>query len=407
MKVAKFWSLLLLLFTVGCGRSPAVVTVYADRKDPTDHQINAAKNGNLTCEFEGECEPALTMVSIATGEGVSRCSGFLISDHQVMTNDHCLTTLRANEDACQGLVFLHFTDQVHRGCKKVTLRSGQTGINSKDYAVIELDQPVKDRKALKVSKRGFANHESAVIYSVQATRDSLTKALDGKQVKLNCQASYSTLLHTEIASSKDSLMTFGDCAIQAGNSGSPVLNDEGEVGAIIQGFLSVNDDVFTEQIEKYLLDGSYGQVALGSQTRCIPELVGSVGNKCNPVKALNALYPNQYLEGFGDFSEKSLPELQQHMNWIPLKTENKNKMYVSSPDCINPYEAKYGSYSFTSSVVSYRQGINARLQAEWRSIWLEGEKQTLFVIQKTQNEKPMSVDFVSEVFGRITVPVCK
>lgn len=408
MKSVKVMSLLLMLAGVGCGRAPEVLTIHADRKDPTDAQINAAKSGNLTCDFADECEPAVAMVSVATGEGVSRCSGFLISDHQVLTNDHCLASLREEESACEGLVFLHFTENVHRACKKISIRSRQNGINSKDYAVIELDQPVQDRRALRISRRGFDNNETAVIYSVQAMKNPTTKTLDGKQVRLSCQASFSTILHTNIQSPKESVMTFGDCAIQPGNSGSPILNRNGEVAAVVQGYLNADDDVFSEQIQQYLLDENYGQVGLGTQTRCMPELVGAIGSNCNPVKPISALYPQQFLENFGVFSVKVLPEVQRHMLWISLKSlKATEKIFASAPDCITRNEANHGGFNFTSTVMSYRQGINARLQAEWRSLWLEGEKQTLFVIQKTQNEKPLSVDFVSEEFGKITVPVCK
>lgn len=407
MKPVNFIAIALVLASFGCGQSPAVQSVHADRKDPTDLQISAAKNGSLTCDFKDECEPAVSMVSVATGEGVSRCTGFLISDHEVMTNDHCLETIRAGEN-CEGLVFFHFSENVHRACKNISIRSNQTGIHSKDYAVMELDAPVKDRSPLRLSKRGFNDREQATIFTVQATKNPITHTLDGKQVRLDCQASFSTILDINIGSSKEPIMTFGDCAIHEGNSGSPVFNQSGEVASVIQGYLSVNDDSFYEQIQPFLLDGSYGQVALGTQTRCMPELVGSVGNYCSSVKAISALYPREYLDSFGGFSERNLPEVHRDMIWLSLKsTKPSVKTFVSCPDCISRLDSLRNKFSFTSTVMSYRQGINSRLQAEWRPVWLHGEKQTMFVIQKAQNEMPISVDFVSEEFGKITVPVCK
>lgn len=399
--------LLILLFVFGCGKSAPINSVQSVREDPIEggetleSQKQAAKNGNLTCEFSDECEPALSMVSIAVGSGLRRCTGFLISNHEVMTNDHCVNSIPA--ESCSGVIFAHFSDNVHRGCKRISIRSHQTGINSKDYAVIELDAPIVDRKPLHLSRRGFNNLESATLYSVQAGYSPISKTYDGQQVKRICQASYSTMMGVNIASSREPLMSFGDCAIQAGNSGSPVINDEGSVGAIVQGFLSVKGDEFSETLKKHLLDSSYGQVAIATQTRCMPELVGMPSRACEPVKAFTALYPEEYLQEFGKFSEKFLPKISNDEIWrswaVALSNEKK---FFSSPQCVKPAEASNG-YRFTSSVLTLHLGINAKLQAEWRSI---DPKETLFVSQRLQGTVNSSIDFVSDDFGKISVPAC-
>ena len=407
MQTAKLTSLLLVLWGLGCSPTPAVKTIPAVRKDPTDLQINAAKNGHLDCDFRGECEPAVALVSVATGEGISRCSGFLISDHEVLTNDHCLESIDNRAEACQGLVFIHFNNDTHRSCKRVVTRSHQTGIDSKDYAVIELDTPIKDRRPLRVSKRGFSDNEMGTIFSVQPSQNSLTHTYDGKQVKLKCQASYSTLMDVNITSTAEPVMTFGNCAIQEGNSGSPIFNESGEVGALVQGYLNVNDDHFSELLKPFLLDGSFGETAIATQTRCMPELVGVSANSCGEVKPLAALFPRQYMDQFGQFSTKTLPRLTWGLFWNEVKSsKDAEKTFVTSPICVSIFEVLTGRLSFTSTAMSYRQGINMRLKAEWRSLYQDDTKETLFVVQKPLTQKPSTADFISTDFGTITVPIC-
>ncbi len=392
---------------LGCGQTPSVHSVQSVREDPTPLQINAAKNGNLYCDFTDECEPAVAMVSVATGKGVSRCSAFLISDHEILTNDHCLNTIADRQDACQGLAFIHFSDDVHRSCKRVSVRSYQKGIASQDYAVIELNAPVRDRQPLPISKRGFSNLEPATIFSVQVSKNPQTGSYDGRQVKLNCQASYSTLMNINITSSAEPIMTFGDCAIQEGNSGSPILNKNGEVGAIVQGYLTVKGDAFSEILQAYLLDGSYGEVAIATQTSCMQELVGNAANSCNAVKPISALYPKQYLEGFGGFSEKFLPKITRGFSWKEARMANSSeKTFFSALTCISSSDLRSPNFSFISNVISYRQGINSRLQAEWRALNQIGEKQAVFTLQKTSTPKPISVDFTSAELGTLSLPVC-
>lgn len=407
MQLLRITSFFMVLLGLGCSPAPLVKSVQSVRKDPTDLQIAAAKGGHLDCDFKKECEPAVALVSIATAEGISRCSGFLISDHEMMTNDHCLSSIPDQEEACQGFVFIHFNNDVHRSCKRIVTRSHQSGIASKDYAVIELDSPLKDRKPLRISKRGFVNNEAATIYTVQPSENPKTNTFDGKQIRLNCQASYSTLMNINITSSAESMMTFGDCDIHEGNSGSPIFNDHGEVGAIVQGFLNVKDDSFSDLLKPFLLDGSYGEMAISTQTRCMPELVGAYSNGCIGVKPISALYPQQYMDAFGQFSKKVLPGLSSGVIWEEIKSsKDLLKLFVSAPECITRFEATTTRLSFTSSVMSYRQGINSRLQAEWRALYQEGEKDTLFVIQKAASSVPTSAHFLSSEFGLITVPVC-
>jgi hypothetical protein len=162
----------------GCGASKnqssnATDQTRRDRvvQDPVklNERVNAAANGTLRCQFHGECEPALAMISVVTSEGLERCSGFLISPTQVLTNDHCVSKSTAVEMVpnqvsnipCKNLIFVHFaktkdSDEAQAvSCATVQARSFERGVGSKDYTLLKLAKPVIDRKPLKLARRGF------------------------------------------------------------------------------------------------------------------------------------------------------------------------------------------------------------------------------------------------------------
>ena len=405
----------------GCGSNPYVEMSNAVRNDPVSdegpkpnaQQIQAAKSGKLECPFDRECEPAVALISVATGKGVSRCTGFLISPNRILTNDHCL---KGNSDLaknCGNYVFAHFNGDVHRTCGKVLYRSDSSKTENPDYAILELSQPVSDREPLKFSRRGFMNNEKAKIYRVQMTQDLKTGSYGGIQTRIECFASYRTLLNANVISSRVPVMTFGDCAIMNGNSGSPILNAYGEVAAINQGFLTVKNDIFADQLKDLLLDGSYGQVALGSQTRCMPELVGLDAKACENHKPILAYYPKDYLKEFGTFSSTALPMIYSKLNWVEYQAPLvHHKSFATLPKCIALKDFQSSRFSFTSSLMSYRQGFNSRLQGEWRSLFTMGEKQTVFsmtsssIETRDKNKKPAMVTFESADVGKISIAVC-
>ncbi len=421
MKLAFLPLIALILMGSGCGSNPYVELSNAVRNDPVAdegsipnvQQIEAAQNGKLSCPFSGECSPAVALVSVATGKGVNRCTGFLIGPNRILTNDHCLKGNPDLEKDCSKYVFIHFADQLNRTCSKVIHRSNSSRIENPDYALIELNEPLADRTPLKISKRGFRNREKAVIYRVQMTKDASSGSYDGIQTRMECEASYKTLMNVNVNSPFAPVMTFGDCSIMNGNSGSPILNSFGEVAAINQGYLSIKNEVFIEQLKSYLLDGSYGQTALGAQTRCMSELVGEEAKACEKVRPILAQFPQDYLKKFNEFTLSNLPSIFSRLTWTEYASGLKNqRSFVTLPKCIGSKDYQIKHFTFTSSIMSYREGFNSKLQGEWRSLFRMGEKQTVFTMIPLQDEsvtpqkKPPMITFESSDAGKVTIPAC-
>lgn len=342
--------------------------------DPSDIK-NAAKLGELTCAFEGECEPRLALVSISTHAGLSRCSGFLISADEVMTNDHCVEgNLGADS------IFVHFaalaSDAPNADTgghtvsaedkflpKKLTYsvaaietRSGGSGSARKDYAILKLSEQVGDRAPVKISSRGFRDLEAAQIFRVQMTSDGSQAGFGGLQSKLNCQASYDTFLYPGIHSEKAPLMTFGDCAIQLGNSGSPVFNTDGDAGAIIQGFLLPEKSArLNEDLQSIALDHVYGELAMGTALHCLKN------SECDEISELKNLMPLDFLALETSRHVPTLPKSDVSHAWIKLGgvPVDHQQIFALAPICSN-------EQVFRAEMMRYQAGLNRFLQFEYR-----------------------------------------
>lgn len=374
---------------------------------------NAARSGRLTCAFNGECNPAVAMISVVGEQGLERCSGFLISADEVMTNDHCINKSisikgwesRTTHLPCRDFIYVHFAGSgqgdagVNAACSEIEVRSRETGIASADYAIIKLQNKVQDRAPLVIAKKGLVDLEPVSIFRVQMTSDRTQTGFNGMQTKLNCQASFATYLYPGINASNSPLMTFGDCAIQAGNSGSPVLNQNGEAEALIQGYLTLNNNAVVENdLRASLLDQTYGQVAIGTQLSCVPEL-GTGPNHCSDIAPYVGYFSQQFLSQYGDAHPRALPALPQTQAWKLLSPNQSafRETYASAPACTN-------ASSFESVIMSYQKGINHYLQAEWRASAAMNETKVSFTTSGFLSHE--GFEFQAADLGHLNVGKC-
>jgi len=375
----------------------------------------AARDGKLKCPFTDECEPALAMISVAAGSGVERCSGFLISEDEVITNDHCVNKglyMKGDGDKragipCAGDLYVHFADgkgaeAVDAGCSEIKIRSGEKGLASLDYAVIKLDRKIRNREplALETGLGSYGNGDKVKIMRVQM--DGATSgSFDGAQNELRCQISVRTLLLPDLIDTFSALLSFGDCAIQQGNSGSPVIDAHGKVISVIQGYLSIPDDSpEKKKLDEALLDGSYGQVAVGSMARCVSGIPGGVERGCASLPEVKKLDVEGYLMTEARFDKDALlPKTDASEEWREVLNSMKpERHFALSPLCSN-------RDAFESRSLDFKAGVTRFLQAEWRKVEDGGDSKRTFVLNSTPG-RAGARSYAASDAAELSLPAC-
>ncbi len=357
--------------------SKGVQPVQIDRIQGTDRATRisqariAAAGSELRCDFEGECHPSVALVSIVTEQGLARCSGVLISEDEVLTNDHCVGMSlgvvarpgRFEDIPCEGDVFASFAASgeagaIRSGCKSIRFRSGERGIGSVDYAVIRLKEKVPARARVRFSKKGLADGDEVGIFRVQMDGDT---GFGGTQSRLGCQASHRTFVYPQLDSVDAPLMTLGDCPIVLGNSGAPVFNSSGELSGIIQGYLAVrNNEELDRELRDHLLDGTYGLTGVATQVHCLEHIGLDSRADCTELPALKSMSVRDFLAKHLPDSPEKFPGTDEGWKWfLSSNAEEDSRTYRSAPVCAS-VEA------FHSAQVNFRSGIDSRLQATWK-----------------------------------------
>lgn len=157
------------------------------------------------------------------------CTGFLTSSKRLITNAHCIPTQEDCENTYVA-VYIDGRTEIAQCGKLIKLYEDFKPLERKalDVAIIDLDQEIIGVEGFDYSTNLPIRNQTASIWVV----DHLSLFL-GRITELEC-----------ILDQKSSSLIFRKCASIAGNSGSPVLNNQGKVLGILWG--STTDDSIDE-----------------------------------------------------------------------------------------------------------------------------------------------------------------
>ncbi|MBC7692373.1 MAG: trypsin-like peptidase domain-containing protein [Methylotenera sp.] len=244
-----------------------------------EESVSVMDQGQITCEDLDQCPSAAGMLLSATGDDAGACSAFLISPSIVMTNSHCLPAdLKAPHTPAQGRLRMLFpetladegqTIEVAEVIDASNLHVSADVLESRDYAFLKLAKE-SPRKPFTLSRAGVP--DGLPLTSVRMTPQSKTVPLGLIQV-VQCQAHQKTYFLPRFSNNLSPVVAFSDCDVEHGNSGSALLDPQGNVRAILQSFRSSPiPPMLLQQVDGKaygMQDGSTKQINSGTNLACV------------------------------------------------------------------------------------------------------------------------------------------
>jgi hypothetical protein len=194
------------------------------------------KKTDFSCESTINCPDNVGLVYINSNGNeyspqVGRCTGFLVKENIVGTNSHCVPKhLKNGSRSCTGQLAIRFMNSGKKNvfdCEEL-LDHSPLGVYEPDYSFFRIEPT--GIKPLKVSQNGIKDNQNILVARVTPSQYSLGGTLSVD----SCRIALGSLLNLQATNSWAKTGLAVDCEAIPGNSGSPVLNNNGEVIGILQ-----------------------------------------------------------------------------------------------------------------------------------------------------------------------------
>ena len=380
----------------------------------SDQAKQTALSGQVSCASSdaADCSPSVGMlVALTPPTSVSQCTAFLVTPQIAITNSHCIPAdLKAAGSSCSDRIWIYFPDvngypQLRSGCSQVLTASTlpETTKAVPDYAVIRLDQQV-NRPPLTISRDGFKDQGEYRIVKIDP--QSTTSAI-GVMTRTICKAQHNSIIAPNSNDDKSANMAMGDCQILHGNSGSPLLDTQGQVHGVIQ--LTFEESTLGAALLQFtlpMLDGSsIGTLSAGTSFACLNLPAEAQGAPLAPQCAAVVSSPDAkqaetkvLLGKIGNALETELNQISGELNpafqWSVAKYDNTGllaggssytQQIIPVPSCIKDskslldghhgwlggYDSKAG-LSLALPKLAVKMGVNRYLVPDYRIDGSEG-----------------------------------
>ena len=210
----------------------------------------AVDQAHVVCAEPGaSCPSGVAMLAIRSHGNLTQCTAFLVSDHAMLTNSHCIPAelkarLRTGAVNCSDSLTAIFPraagfSEERVRCSKVVMASQITTrldadfAQRPDYALFTLERSLK-RTPFRMSRAGLPDGIKLTSFVVDPVSGH---GLGGNLRKKTCAARQNSVVAPSFIQDKASVGVFDRCQISSGNSGSPAIDESGHVRAIVHAAL--------------------------------------------------------------------------------------------------------------------------------------------------------------------------
>ncbi len=193
---------------------------------------------DVGCEVGVFCPEYIVKIVVVEGTKKRVCTGFLTDSETVATSTSCLPSLmRLENQTCSRDIFFFLpktfnsTSIERRGCSRVLkvsqLETDNPTLWKDDLAFLSLDQPV-NRRSLFPTRDGMSNKSNLTMWSVDKMDEHF--ALIRRDT---CEVVHNSYFNPLAINEYSSGMTVAGCKFKTGNSGSPLIDDQGLVRGVV------------------------------------------------------------------------------------------------------------------------------------------------------------------------------
>lgn len=378
----------LLSLMSGCAQERSDSRRISVEAQNLSHAQELALQSKVSCVGPGQCHEAVAMLAVATDEETFGCNGFLIASDLMITNSHCVPKELQNKgSSCTGRMWALFPQIDMAPAEIVGCSSVQDIIvsrfgNDLDYALIKLDRPI-NRRLLAISRQG-ATDSPSTLHRVRTTKEN--GVLVGRLGRATCDVALNTIPTPFAASESSPVVSLGTCDLSPGDSGSPLLNDRGEVWGLVQSFFprewhhisSLNNQRFPALNKRIGLATNLACVSTPfSDGKALPEACAVDYSKFQSIEKNWG-----HLKAAGDqtYSDEAASSavtraMKEHLVLAPLPVAewrasgaftNDGSM-IALPHCVNRKTGLQSKYAFTIPSMTIESGINAYFQHSFRA----------------------------------------
>jgi hypothetical protein len=242
-----------------------------------------ARDAQITCK-NGDCDPAVGLLSIVTknkdGWGAGACTASLIAADTLVTNGHCIPPDMAQPgSSCKNRIWITFGDDPAHPeydkqlrCATVLYRHEDNDYRGSDYAYLQLEK-ASNRPFLRQSRDGIENGKPYQLHKVNPVRVEGKRAVAGLMEKVKCLAVSDSALFPAPLESHAPTFLFADCLVIPGNSGGPILAEDGSLRGVIYSYLKKADvrGILDKNGSKLPPINGISDLNMGSNFACLNE----------------------------------------------------------------------------------------------------------------------------------------